>query len=105
MPRKIQKLAPIVEELIKNDPTLADNNDRLIANLWYQHLKDMGVTNTYENVKIILSFIVSALPSAESITRTSRKLQRDKPELQGKEWSDRQVYSKKYRKSINKITV
>ena len=104
MPKKVQAVMPTVKSLIEEMPSLADNNNRLIANLWYQQLKEMGVTNTYPDTRVILSFVVSSLPSAESITRASRKLQRDNPELQGKEWKKRQAHSKTYRKNINKIT-
>ena len=103
MPKKVKEIMPTVKSLIEEDPSLADNNPRLIANLWYQRLKEMGVVETYPDTKSILSFIVSGLPSAESITRASRKLQMDNPELQGKEWKKRQAYSKTYRKNINKI--
>ena len=58
---------PTVKSLIEEMPSLADNNKRLIANLWYQELKRMGITKIYPDVKEILSLVVKALPSAESI--------------------------------------
>lgn len=103
MPKKVQAVMPTVKSLIEEMPSLADNNKRLIANLWYQELKRMGITKIYPDVKEILSLVVKALPSAESIARASRKLQMDNPELQGKEWKKRQAHSKVYRKNINKI--
>ena len=75
----------IVKDLITKHPHLRDNDNKLLANVWYQ-----SVTPLQEEWLDFLALIANGdLPSSESIMRCRRKLQELNPELRGELWDKR----------------
>ena len=75
----------IVKDLITKHPHLRDNDNKLLANVWYQ-----SVTPLQEEWLDFLALIANGeLPSSESIRRCRQKLQELNPELRGELWDRR----------------
>lgn len=75
----------IVKDLITKHPHLRDNDNKLLANVWYQ-----SVTPLQEEWLDFLALIANGeLPSSESIRRCRQKLQELNPKLRGELWDKR----------------
>ena len=75
----------VVKRLLTNHPHLRDNDNKLLANVWYQSVRPLG-----EAWLDFLALIASGdLPSSESIRRCRQKLQELNPELRGELWDKR----------------
>ena len=102
MTKKITLVSDKVEMLLVKNPSLRDDNPRLVVNIWHQELKDHDI-NINEDVKKVLTLITSNLTSSETITRTSRLLQETNENLRGRNWDKRQAYTKNVKKEIADI--
>ena len=102
MARKIMIAKDRVRHFLQEYPSLRDDNSRLVANVWYEELKEKDV-NISKEAKDILEHVASHLTSAETITRTSRLLQNKISSLRGDDWKKRQRYNKKYIKQIKDV--
>jgi len=95
--KKLFSIIDEVEDHITKYPSLRDNDERLMANIWNKYLGDI----TFLNCKDILKMLSkSELPSYESISRCRRKIQELKPHLRGEKWVQRQSRANKIRKEI-----
>jgi len=75
----------IVKNLLTNHPHLRDNDNKLLANVWYQSIIPLE-----EAWLDFLALIASGdLPSSESIRRCRQKLQELNSELRGELWDKR----------------
>ena len=75
----------VVKRLLANHPHLRDNDNKLLANVWYQSIIPLE-----EAWLDFLALIASGdLPSSESIRRCRQKLQELNPELRGELWDKR----------------
>ena len=102
MSQKLKQARDQVQELLEKHPSLRDDNPRLVANIWHEELKFLGIEIIPQITKV-LTLISTELTSADSITRTSRLLQETVPELQGRDWKKRQAHTKKVKTEIKEI--
>ena len=97
--KKIYSVLQDVQEFLTKHPSLRDSDEKLMANIWWSHIR----FNIGENAssKALLSMLAEGkLPSYESISRCRRKLQEECPNLRGEKWYERHKRSKKIRKEI-----
>ena len=91
-----------VKKLLTRYPSLRDNDERLMANIWYKFIGDD--TLTYSSGFNVLSMLSKGkLPSYESVSRSRRKIQETNPKLRGEKWIKRQERAKNIKKEIVKI--
>ena len=102
MSQKIKQAINPVRTILEKHPSLRDDNPRLVANIWHEELKSLGIEITPQITKV-LTLISTELTSADSITRASRLLQETVSELQGRNWKKRQIYTKKVKAEIREI--
>ena len=102
MSQKIKQAINPVRIILEKHPSLRDDNPRLVANIWHEELKSLGIEITPQ-IKKVLTLISTELTSAESITRASRSLQREVPDLRGKDWEKRQAHAPKVKKELREI--
>ena len=102
MSQKIKQAINPVRIILEKHPSLRDDNPRLVANIWHEELKSLGIEITPQITKV-LTLIATELTSAESITSASRTLQRDVPDLRGKEWKKRQAHAVRVKKTLREI--
>ena len=95
--KKLFSMANEVKKLLTKYPSLRDNDDKLMANIWCNRIDNLD-NETATNVLIMLA--KRKLPSYESISRCRRKLQEDNPNLRGNKWIQRQSRARKIRKEI-----
>ena len=89
-----------VINLLTKHPSLRDSDERLAANIWYNHIK-----NVYEidALTLLSRFAEGKLPSYESISRCRRKIQEEKPDLRGKKWAKRHSKQQLVKDEIKEI--
>lgn len=91
-----------VENLLKERPHLRDNDDKLLANIWYKTLKLNNINPDEITAKNLLSYISQGvMPKTESIRRIRQKLQQEFPELRGKKYNKRHGLQKGVIKQLN----
>ena len=88
-----------VEKMLLLYPSLRDNDERLMANIWYKFIGDNTLTYT-SGFNVLSMLSKGKLPSYESISRCRRKIQELKPKLRGEKWTERQKRAKKIKKEI-----
>jgi|TARA_Y100000034_G_scaffold116055_1_gene153893 hypothetical protein len=94
---KIFNLATEIQHALQKHPVLRDNDNRLIANIWFKRL----VTIDELSGKDLLMLIAKGkLPSFESISRCRRKIQQEDKSLRGRLWDERHQIANDIRKEI-----
>ena len=88
-----------VEKMLLRYPGLRDNDERLMANVWYKFIGDNTLTYT-SGFNVLSMLSKGKLPSYESVSRCRRKIQEINPELRGEKWAKRQSRAKKIKKEI-----
>ena len=86
-----------VKKLLTKYPSLRDNDDKLMANIWCNRIDNLD-NETATNVLIMLA--KRKLPSYESISRCRRKIQEKNPHLRGEKWNERHGRAKEIRREI-----
>ena len=99
--KKLFSVMDEVEKMLLLYPGLRDNDERLMANLWYKFIGDDTLTYT-SGFNVLSMLSKGKLPSYESISRCRRKIQELKPKLRGEKWTERQKRAKKIKKEIAK---
>jgi polysaccharide pyruvyl transferase WcaK-like protein len=97
--KKLFSVMKEVETYLNKYPLLRDNDEKLMANIWWKHVS----FNIGENAsgKALLSMLAEGkLPSYESISRCRRKIQEKKPHLRGEKWNERHGRAKEIRREI-----
>jgi len=89
----------IVTKLLKDHEHLRDDDNKLIATVWYYQLPKV------EEAVMDFLYLLSdgKLPSFESITRCRRKLQELNPELRGELWDQRHQLQEKVKKELKEM--
>ena len=95
--KKLFSVIDEVERLLTKYPPLRDDDERLMANLWGNHL---GPLDNISGKDVICMLAKHKLPSYESVSRCRRKIQQTNPELRGEKWTERQRRAKKIKKEI-----
>ena len=91
-----------VINLLTKYPSLRDSDERLIANIWYNHTKNVGEIDA---ITLLSRFAEGKLPSYQSISRCRRKIQEEKPDLRGKKWAKRHSKQKVIKDQIKEMGV
>ena len=94
---KIFNLAIEVQKVLKKHPVLRDNDNRLIANIWFKRIPNIDSLNGKALLKMIAK---GKLPSFASIVRCRRKIQQEDKTLRGELWDKRHKTAEDIRKSI-----
>jgi len=78
----------VIIDLLTNKEYLRDNDQALIANIWWRELVTQGKdkSSAFEMLKV---FSEGKLSNPESIRRSRQKIQEEQPELRGKSYRER----------------
>ena len=85
----ISQCAKIVKQLLMSSPKLKDNDQQLVANVWYVQVRDKYNIETMSAKNFLHELAQGNLTSSESITRCRRKLQEEHTYLRGEKWAER----------------
>ena len=96
-----------VRKFLQIEPTLRDDDNRLLSNIWHNHL---NMTRRYsfteeewEGVMKFLKIIADGdMPHWESVRRCRQKLQEDNPDLRGRLWDKRHKAEKSVKAEIRR---
>lgn len=96
--KEMTNIKPKVEALLKEVPDLRDDDNRLVANVWWSEIED----RENKSAKDLLSdFANGKLTSPESITRMRRKLQESNELYRGEKYAERHKEEVVVRHNIN----
>jgi len=89
----------IVKSLLNKHPKLRDNDNKLLATVWYHKMDKIE-----ESVVDFLHILAEGeLPSSESIRRCRQKLQELNPELRGELWNKRHQMQKQVKDELKEM--
>lgn len=93
-----------VQKLLESKPHLRNNDNKLIANLFYQDVKSKGENpKTASALSFITDFSEGKITNPQSAIRLRRKLQEEFPHLRGHVWEARHKEEPKVVKDLNTI--
>tara|TARA_Y100000593_G_C4036612_1_gene203100 strand:+ start:196 stop:495 length:300 start_codon:yes stop_codon:yes gene_type:complete len=96
--KKILNVMQTVEIMLMQHKRLRDNDDMLMANIWYHHI---GPSIKEMTAMKLLEWVANKnVPSYESVSRARRKLQEKDPSLRGDKWEERHKRAAKIKKEI-----
>ena len=102
MIKKIERIKPVIEQLLKERPECRDNDQLLILCVWAtQNPKLENGMYTFRN--FATKFLNDEYANTESIRRSRQKIQEEQPELQGKNYKGRKTAANDMRDGINNI--
>ena len=100
MIKQIKKLEPQIELMLRQHPSLRDDDNRLYVNLILQ--LDEVLKNQETKVNYLLSNMAHGnYPAFESVTRARRKIQEKFEELRGDKYNKRKEKEQEVRQGIN----
>jgi hypothetical protein len=89
----------LVKILLEKHPHLRDNDNKLLANIWYIRSEKLD-----EGAMDFLNTIAEGkLPSSESIRRVRQKLQELNPKLRGKLYNKRHKMQTQVKQELHEI--
>ena len=90
-----------VKHLLKNYPHLRDNDNKLMANIWAEDMRGLGLDPKFSPAMSLLGLYASGdLTNSESIRRTRQKLQEEFPLLRGNKYNARQQAAKNVKQQL-----
>ena len=98
--KEIKSVKKVVIELLTEHPHLREDDNKLIANIWY---KQVNYKEFYSYISFLKHLANGDLISTESICRCRRKVQQDNPHLRGKNYNLRLEESEIVRQEIKTI--
>ena len=98
----IMKTKEIVRELLKNKPSLKDDDNRLCTHIWFKEIEAMNIDPYKQNTTDFLRLYAKGkFTLAPSIKRARAKLQEEEPAYRGKKYHLRKgTYQDKWRKDL-----
>ena len=94
----------VVTTLLKANPMYRDDDNKLIARIWYETLKINDIdTGDITALKFLEILGTNGLPSAESIRRSRQKVQEHNKSLRGEKWKKRQVHQSNVKNELKII--
>jgi len=94
------KVKDKVQHCLEKYPDLRDDDNRLIAHIWYNGLSEQQKnTSVYE---FLMLFSRRQVDSPEAIRRARQKLQEEVPELRGEKYAIRHKESELMKEELNK---
>jgi len=97
---KIFNLATEIQHALQKHSALRDDDNRLIANIWFKRIPTIDELSGRE---ILMMIAKGKLPSFESISRCRRKIQQDNESLRGELWAERHQIADNIRKEIGRF--
>ena len=95
--KKLFSVIDDVELFLTKYPSLRDDDERLMANIWHSHIGDLEDVDAKEILHMLANH---ELPSYESISRCRRKIQEIYPNLRGEKWHERHKRAKIIKQEI-----
>ena len=102
---RLKNVQRIVLNCLEDNAALRDNDNKLVANIWYKHIKKTRDLSSMKALDLLVALGNNELPSWESITRCRRKIQQERTDLRGKNYDKRQRYQKDVAKNIRNFRV
>lgn len=96
--REMKGIKPKVNKLLKEFPHLRDDDNKLIANIWYNEVENILEKSAENLLKI---FARGELTSPESIRRMRQKLQEENKQYRGEKYKSRHEEKEIIKKVIN----
>lgn len=96
--KEMKGVKPRVELLLKENPHLRDDDNKLIANIWYNEVPQIKNASALDFLNIFAS---GKLTSPESIRRMRQKLQESNEEYRGTNYKIRHKEKEVIRIGIN----
>jgi len=100
MIKKIKKIKPVVERLLKEKPECRDNDQLLILCVWARQNPQLR-QSMYAFKSFAFMFLKNGYANTESIRRSRQKVQEEQPELRGKSYKGRKNAEEDMRDGIN----
>jgi hypothetical protein len=98
--REMTLIKDRVKALLEKYPHLRDNDNKLIATIWKQDLKNMGINLDIATYNFLQLYALGELTNAETIRRVRQKIQEENPELRGTVDNLRKEQGEEVRKNI-----
>ncbi len=95
------KINDLVKGLLIKHPHLRDDNFKLTATVWKYEAKNQCDIITKD--EFLFAYASGKFTLADSITRVSRKIQQENPNLRGSLWEERQGLKKETINQLNQI--
>lgn len=86
-------------ELLRSNSMYRDNDNKLIARIWYNQLASLNMSNINATQFLIL-LAENKLSSSESIRRSRQKCQEEMPELRGEKYKLRQAEADRFKQEL-----
>jgi hypothetical protein len=101
---ELKNLKDHVYRELMNCESSRDDDNKLIANLWFKMCKKRG-SDLFElpSINLLQMLINKHLPSGDSITRCRRKLNEQYPDTRGKSYKGRKKEQEEVRKEIHNL--
>ena len=95
--KEIEEAQILVSRLLVKYPECRDNSSYLILTYWYAAMKKISGKETWTTADLVNRLRSGRMTQAESISRISRKLQREYPHLRGKLYEGRHKIAEEVR--------
>ena len=102
---RLKNVQGIVLNCLEDNEVLRDNDNKLVANIWYKHIKRTRDVTAMNALDLLVALGNNELPSWESITRCRRKIQEKRTDLRGNNYDKRQKHQKDVVKDIRNFRV
>ena len=103
--KQYKGLQKVVKTFLEKREDLRENDSKLIANVWrdeVEAIRGKGALNEITAFDFFALYLAQEkISSADSITRARRKIQQEDCNLRGKNYKERQLQEKEFRKSVN----
>ena len=96
-----KNIQDLVENALNNCDKSKDNDNHLIAKIWYSKLEEPLRTDCLPLLKLIAE---GKLPSFESVSRCRRKLQELHPDLRGDKYIERHLRQEEVKDDLQIMT-
>ncbi|MCA9750198.1 MAG: hypothetical protein KC414_13905 [Romboutsia sp.] len=100
--KQLKSVKDRTKYMLTNYPKLRNSDSKLVANFWYNQLKEQGINLTdISSTELLQMFSSNKLSSYESISRCRRKLQENFTELRGTNYSNKKEEEEYTKQHIN----
>ena len=86
-----------VIELLRQNPMYRDDDNKLIARIWFHEFENCPGTEATDLLKALAQ---GKLTSSESIRRSRQKIQEEHPELRGTKYKIRHEEAEKFKEEL-----
>lgn len=98
---KVMTMQQRVMQLLKANAAYRDDDNKLVARIWNNHLEGMEKDpNKITAYDMLCLYATGEIPTADAITRARRKVQEENSELRGTKWEERQKEAKGFAEQV-----